>query len=163
MMDWFIFFPACTCPSYFSLYPIIIAIPIDKPNIIHARIMPVSLISITSIQAIIATGINKLAVISGSKCAKVFSISSTLSTNIVFNFPLAFLSKYPIGSLTNFSQIAYLKSFKVKYAALWDIKVEIFANITLATLQVIVRMRANILRLSLIPLKIFPAKIPTKA
>ena len=119
----------------------------DKPNIIHTRTVPASCILITDIQISIATGINKLAVISGNKCANVFSISSTLSTNIVFNLPLEFLSKYPIGNLTHLSQIAYLRSFNVKYAALWDIDVDIFKNITPAILHIIITIRAYILRL----------------
>ena len=41
--------------------------------------------------------------------------------------------------------------------------VDIFNNITLAILQRMAKIRADILRLSLISLKILPAKIPTKA
>lgn len=83
-------------------------------------IIPVSLILMILSQIIIAAGIIRFAVISGNKCDSVFSTSSMRSVIIVFNFPLEFLLKYPMGTLINLSQTALLISFSVKYAALCD-------------------------------------------
>lgn len=60
---------------------------------IHSRTQSASRKSIENIQMIRPTGTHKFAVISGRKCARVFSTSSTLSTNTVFSLPLPFLSK----------------------------------------------------------------------
>ena len=107
-------------------------------------IIPVSLILMILSQIIIAAGIIRFAVISGNKCAGVFSTSSMRSVIIVFNFSLEFLSKYPMGTLINLSQTAHLISFSVKYAVLCDMSVEKFKKSHLLFCILLLRLKQSI-------------------
>ena len=107
----------------------------ENPSKIHTTIVRATLQSIKNIHIIRNTGPARFPVISGSIWARVFSIPSTLSTNIVLSLPLPFSSKYPIGSLSIFLISSVLISLSVLNAARCDCQVDKFIVIPLPSLH----------------------------